>query len=233
MSWYSCSRSLEQYQYIGRREGVQNLQIAKQHQNSKLANGREVQRGLWPHELMCAETRVRTHLIAHIRLKVFVRRNIDAHAAVFERGGQYLVYIARHGGHNDVRLREAFLKRKGCRADDVVWVEAARVGTLGVNMYRAEIHREHARAVVCEQRSERPTDNLRPEWREARQTKRLASYAHRLSTVTVFPYARSPYGRIELYTPMFSNALTTPSGVHGKIDLTRPGGGRSPVVGSG
>lgn len=45
--------------------------------------------------------------------------------------------------------------------------------------------------------------------------------------MTVFPYARSPYGKIVLYTPMFSSTFTTPSGVQGRMDFTNPGGGAS------
>lgn len=50
---------------------------------------------------------------------------------------------------------------------------------------------------------------------------------YRLMTVTVFPYARSPYGRILLYTPICSSDLTTASGVQGRMDLTKPAGGSS------
>ena len=56
---------------------------------------------------------------------------------------------------------------------------------------------------------------------------------HLLITVMVRPYARSPYGRSALYTPTRSSAFTTPSGVHGKIDLTVPGGGTSFLSGTG
>lgn len=49
-------------------------------------------------------------------------------------------------------------------------------------------------------------------------------------TVTVFPYARSPYGKILLYTPMFSRHFTIASGVQGRMDLMWPGGGVSAVV---
>lgn len=52
-------------------------------------------------------------------------------------------------------------------------------------------------------------------------------------TVTVRPYARSPYGKSALYTPMRSRDFTTPRGVHGKIDLTVPGGGTSSLSGAG
>lgn len=40
--------------------------------------------------------------------------------------------------------------------------------------------------------------------------------------MTVFPYARFPYGRILLYTPICSRHLTIASGVHGRIDFTVP-----------
>jgi len=52
-------------------------------------------------------------------------------------------------------------------------------------------------------------------------------------TVIVRPYARSPYGKSALYTPMRSRAFTTASGVQGKIDLTVPGGGTSSLSGAG
>lgn len=55
-------------------------------------------------------------------------------------------------------------------------------------------------------------------------------HTYRLITVTVFPYARSPYGRILLYTPMCSRHLTMARGVQGKMDLTVPAGGWSSTV---
>lgn len=56
------------------------------------------------------------------------------------------------------------------------------------------------------------------------------SEPYRLITVTVFPYARSPYVRILLYTPTCSRHLTTPRGVQGMMDLTVPGGGVSSIT---
>jgi hypothetical protein len=52
-------------------------------------------------------------------------------------------------------------------------------------------------------------------------------------TVTVFPYARSPYGKILLYTPNPSRVFTTAKGVQGKMDFSVPGGGLSSFVGRG
>lgn len=49
-------------------------------------------------------------------------------------------------------------------------------------------------------------------------------------TVTVLPYARSPYGRILLYTPTYSRHFTIASGVQGMMDLTIPSGGTSPSI---
>ena len=43
-------------------------------------------------------------------------------------------------------------------------------------------------------------------------------------TVTVRPYARSPYSSNLLYTPTYSRHLTIAKGVHGRIDLTIPFG---------
>jgi hypothetical protein len=49
--------------------------------------------------------------------------------------------------------------------------------------------------------------------------------ADRLITVTVLPYARSPYVNILLYTPTCSRHLTIARGVQGMMDFTVPGGG--------
>ena len=43
-------------------------------------------------------------------------------------------------------------------------------------------------------------------------------------TVTVLPYARSPYVSILLYTPTYSRHLTIARGVQGIIDFTLPAG---------
>jgi hypothetical protein len=52
----------------------------------------------------------------------------------------------------------------------------------------------------------------------------LVNKGHLLMTVTVFPYARSPYFKILLYTPTYSKHFTIANGVQGRIDLTAPGG---------
>lgn len=63
----------------------------------------------------------------------------------------------------------------------------------------------------------------------------VRKHTRRFITVMVRPYARSPYGKIVLYTRTYSRHLTIASGVQGMIDLTVPGGGWSvsavPVAG--
>lgn len=63
--------------------------------------------------------------------------------------------------------------------------------------------------------------------------KGLPTTSDLLITVMTFPLARSPYSNILLYTPRCSRTLTIASGVHGRIDLTVPGGAASPSDGDG
>lgn len=90
------------------------------------------------------------------------------------------------------------------------------------------------RAVVGEEGCERSSDDLGSTKFAfcSIVTEIMEESTHRLIIVTVLPYARSPYFNIVLYTPMCSRHFTIASGVHGRMDLTNPGGGSSESAGS-
>ena len=138
-----------------------------------------------PHNCAGSQDRGETDLLADVLLKVLVRGDVEADAAVFEPLSLHLVRRAGHGGDDDIRDREALLQRQAARVHDVPRVIAVRLslgrltGTFGVLLRRStsarhrengtrqdkylnrvDVDGEHAGAVICQERSQWPANDL-------------------------------------------------------------------------
>jgi hypothetical protein len=122
-----------------------NQQIAQQHDNRHLANGRHINRRL---------------LLDHGR-KVLLAGEVDAHGAHAQQTRIKLVAVAGHAGDDHIAQRRGVLDRPALQLLHLM----ARLGqALAARklLHAGDIHAVHARAVVRQQRRERASHHLGP-----------------------------------------------------------------------